>query len=227
MEDGHSVGERIGPELKSEEEEPNGPSVGADTLPAERSVPALGDQGEEPHRRPSVIDGNSVGERIGLEPESEEEPHGPSVGVDTLLAEQSVPRLENEGEEPHHRPSVVDGSLEQDGNHPIVIAEGGDGRVADPAIQIPEYVNTITAAPQVYTDRWPALFADGKTDIHFDDTNPWSFSNGIKGLIENLIGARVNWWPLSARREALPSGFSRVTWKCVSGPFSQNDEMSH
>ena len=140
-------------------------------------------------------------------------------GDDTFLAERSGP---------YHHPSVDGGSLEQQGGkHPIKTVESGDVRGAGSTIQMAEYENAVTAAPQVCTDKWPALFAHGKTDIHFDDSNRWSLSNEIKGWIENKIGARVNWWPLCARREALRDGFSRVTWKCVSRAFSENGKVSH
>lgn len=120
-----------------------------------------------------------------------------------------------EGKEPHYAP-LGERGFEQVGYYPTKTMVDEGVRGADSAIQASELGNLVAAISQDRDDKWPALFADGKTDIRFDDANPRSFSDEIKGSIENFIGVRVNWWPLSARRKALPEGFSRVGWKCVS-----------
>ena len=87
---------------------------------------------------------------------------------------------------------------------------------ADLAIPTSEIANAVAVPPQNCADEWPAQFANGKTDIRFDNGGVWSFSNQIKGRIEDYIGAPVDWWPLSPREKALPNGFTRVRWTCVS-----------
>ena len=169
-------------------------------------------------------EGSSVAGQIRPELGGEGKPLDSSVGEEGLLAE---PEPGKESKKPYCHPSAADESLEPDGKHPIKAVEGNNVREIGRALRKPELVNTITAAPQVCTDAWPALFANGKTDVHFDDRNPQSRSNDIRGWIEKKIGARVNWWSLSARRDKLRDGFWRVTWKCVSWAFPQNGEMSH
>ena len=107
------------------------------------------------------------------------------------------------------------GSLGHSGTHSIETLERNDELKAGSDNQMSGHGNTAKVTHQVCVDQWPALFADGKTDIHFDDEDTWSFSNEIKGLIEDFIAAPVDWWPLSARRRPLQDGFSRVRWKCV------------
>lgn len=67
---------------------------------------------------------------------------------------------------------------------------------------------------------WATIFADGKTDISFENEHPWSLPNEAKGWIEDFIDTPINWWPISPRRRSLPEGFTRVNWRCVSGQFS-------
>ena len=150
--------------------------------------------------------------------------HDKPTGDETLVAELSGLEPETVGEEPQYS-HLIEESSKQDGEYRTKTV-GAEGELAGSAIQAPDLVNPAAATSQLCADKWPALFADGKTDIHFDDEDFWSFSNEVKGSIESFIGAPVNWWPLSARRRPLPDGFSRVKWKCVSRTFSQNDETS-
>ena len=160
-------------------------------------------------------------DRIGPEIKSKEEPPDPSVDNGTLVAEGSGLEPEKGANESH---SMGEEDFEQDGKN---LTETIGAKGVDSSIQAPQpVVSPVVAAPQDCVDKWPALFADGKTDIHFDNGNLWSFSNEVKGLIENFIGAPVNWRPLSARRKPLPNGFSRVRWKCVSRTPSRNGETS-
>lgn len=190
----------------------------------EQTRPELDNEGGGSHLS-SMGDGGSIAEGVEseLEKEEEKEPHDhdPSLEGRALLTVQSGLQPEKERGEPHYIP-LSERSFEQDGKPPAETVGCGGAQEAGPAVQTSELMNTVTATPQNDTDNWPALFVDGKTDIHFDDGNLWSFSNEIKGSIENFIGARVNWWPLSARRKVLPDGFSRVRWKCVSVVFFQS-----
>lgn len=127
------------------------------------------------------------------------------------VPERIGPELGNGDKEPHHFP-LVKGNSKHDGS------VGGEGaRGAGSAIQVPELVNSAKVTSQNCVDQWPALFADGKTNIRFDNGDVWSFCNQVKGSIEDFIGVPVSWWPLSPRRKALPEGFSRVRWICVCG----------
>ena len=132
------------------------------------------------------------------------------------LAERK--ELETEHENNRHGPASDKrlGSPRQYGKHSIEPMGSNNEREAESDNQMSEAINTVKATQQVCVDQWPTLFADGKTEIRFDDGDTWSFSNEIKGLIEDFIGAPVDWWPLNARRRPLQDGFSRVTWKCVS-----------
>ena len=193
-------------------------------LVAERSRPEFENEGRG-SQHPSVGDGTSVAEQIGLELESKDKsPDGPSMGDGTLIAERSGPEPEKKWKEPNCSPLGEVGFGPQKYSAETV---GVEDERAGEAIQAPDLLNPVEATPQLCADKWPALFADGKTDIHFDDEDFfWSFSNEVKGSIESFIGAPVNWWPLSARRRPLPDGFSRVKWKCVSRTFPKNGKTS-
>ena len=158
--------------------------------------------------QPTVSGGSLVEE---LESQ-EEEPHDPFMGAWTLIAE-----AEKKGKEPKaHYPPPGEGSFEQDGKTPTetVVGEGDHGAYS--AIQVSELVNPVAVISQNCVDEWPTRFADGKTEIRFDSADVGSFSNQIKGMIEDYFGAPVDWWPLSARERPLPNGFTRVRWTCVS-----------
>jgi hypothetical protein len=109
--------------------------------------------------------------------------------------------------------SVEDRSLGQRGDYPI---EGNAARDADSATGL---MNTVAHQGNV-VGQCPSFFV-GMTDIHFENEDAWTLSNKIKGLIEDFIEAPLIWWPLSPRRKPLQDGFSRVSWKCVSGIFPE------
>ena len=148
----------------------------------------------------------------------------------SLISEYVVPELENGDTESHRQrngpepgnddkesyyPSRDDESLEQE-KYPTRAVAGQGTKGAELVIPASELVSPIAVPSQNCTDEWPAEFANGKTDIRFDSGDVWSFSNQIKGRIEDYIGAPVDWWPLSPREKALPDGFTRVRWTCVS-----------
>lgn len=165
--------------------------------------------------QPSADDGSSTDRiRLGLENE-EEEPNGSPVDDGTLLAEKGEPEPENNGRRPRY--PLDEGNFEQDGEYPTETQVAEGARRLDSAVQASESVNLVAVGSLNCTEQWPARFAEGKANIHFDSRDVWSFSNQIKGSIEDFIGVPVNWWPLSAREKALPDGFSRVRWTCVSG----------
>jgi hypothetical protein len=162
----------------------------------------------------------------------------PRAGAKIFVAEHAVgvsSEVANADNEPH-LPSVHvalgDEKFGEVEKYPIKpIAETGTPEVNDAGgvgstTQLFGVVGTVPVVPQVCVDQWPALFANGKIDIQFDNGDVWSFSNEIKGWIEDFIGAPINWWPLSARRKPLLDGSSRVRWKCVSGTFFKM-QMSH
>jgi hypothetical protein len=66
------------------------------------------------------------------------------------------------------------------------------------------------------TNLWPEIFADGKSDIAFETTTPWSFSNKVKSWIEDKTQTPIIWWPLAPRRRPLQPHCVQVTWTCVS-----------
>lgn len=152
--------------------------------------------------KPAVVDENSVTEQIWAHAESEE-------GDGAFQIEKGGPIAESEGREPHFSPLGV-GSFDRGREDTTKTVGNRDMRGADSAIETSELTS------QDCFDRLPELFADGRSSIRFDN-EVWSFSNQIKGLIEDFIGVPIYWWPLSARRVPLPHGFSRAMWTCVRG----------
>lgn len=117
--------------------------------------------------------------------------------------------------EPRCFPSGERNLGEEDGRYPTEPV-GADG--ANSAARASEPVDPVAARRRACdTPPWPAVFTEGMTDILFDDEDAevWSFSNRIKGAIEDHIGAPVAWWPLSPRLKPLTDGSSRIRWKCV------------
>ena len=173
------------------------------------------------------VPGNSVPERVALELENEEECHDPSAGDGALPAVQSGPESRNSGKEPHDSPRG-EGRPKQDGEYPTETVRGKGAQAADSTIEALKQpvADAVAVTSQNCFDEWPALVADGKPGIHFDDEDDWSFSNYIKGLIEDFIGVPVYWWPLSPRREAILHGLSRARWTCVRGGL-QAGVISH
>ena len=169
------------------------------SLISERALPDLEDGGTE-SSHPSVGDGSW---------------DDPSVSDETLLTEQNEPEPGSDGKESHYS-SLGEKSLEREGKYLTGVAVGRGAQGVDLAIPASELVNPVALPSRNCTDEWPAQFANGKTDIRFDNGDVWSFSNQIRGRIEDYIGAPVDWWPLSPREKALPNGFTRVRWTCVS-----------
>ena len=174
------------------------------------------------------VPGNSGPERVGLELENEEEKSHDHSGSDgTLPAVRSGPEPRNSGKEPHYFPPG-EGRPKQDGKYPTETARGEGAQAADSAIEAlkPPVADPVAVTSLNCFDEWPSVLTDGKPGIHFDDEGVWSFSNYIKGSIEDFIGVPVYWWPLSPRRDAIPHGFSRAIWTCVRGGL-QAGVISH
>jgi hypothetical protein len=77
--------------------------------------------------------------------------------------------------------------------------------------------NTPELGPDQHkTNLWPAIFAEGKTDITFDLTAPLGPVDRVKCLVESQLQATILWWPLAPPKKALTPESVRVTWSCVS-----------
>ena len=98
---------------------------------------------------------------------------------------------------------------------------------AGSAIQASELVEPVAPNRRTRALLWPALFADGTTDIFFDDEDEElrSYSNRTKGAIEDFVGVPLAWQPLSLRLKPLTGGSSWVRWKCVGGGNTPTCEM--
>jgi hypothetical protein len=146
-----------------------------------------------------------------------------SINSANDVEEQEFDVLENEsfGEFTSLKDSLLGSQAYRDSKHELIafVARQYTKRIDNVLSFTPDTVEANLSRQELQTFaseiRWLS-----PADVRFSYQENLTRADRLKACVEDALGESWNWWPLEDRVPSLPSGYTRVRWRCVSLAFS-------